>query len=61
MAATLAAAYAEAGRFPEAITTAQRALQLAAGQNNAALVAALEAQFKLYQAGSAFHQNGISN
>jgi len=61
MAATLAAAYAEAGRFPEAITTIQRAMQLANGQNNAALVAALQAQLKLYQAGSPFHQTGTSN
>ena len=59
-AATLAAAYAEAGRFPEAITNAQRALQLAAGQNNAALVAALETQLKLYQAGSPFRDTGAS-
>jgi len=60
MAATLAAAYAEAGQFPEAITTAQRALQLAASQNNPALVAALEAQLKLYQAGFPFHDAGTS-
>ena len=32
---TLAAAYAEAGRFPEAVETAQRALQLAETQSNA--------------------------
>ena len=61
MAATLAAAYAEAVRFSEAITTIQRALQLANRQNNAALVNALEAQLKLYQAGSPFHQTGHSN
>jgi tetratricopeptide (TPR) repeat protein len=60
IAATLAAAYAEAGQFPEAMTTAKRALQLATSQNNAALVAALEAQIKLYQAGSPIRDNGIS-
>jgi protein O-mannosyl-transferase len=60
MIATLAAAYAEAGRFPEAVASAQRALQLAAGQNNAAPVAALEAQLKLYQAGSPFRDAGAS-
>lgn len=60
MATTLAAAYAEAGQFPEAITTARRALQLATSQNNAAMVAALEAQLKLYQAGSAFRDTGTS-
>jgi tetratricopeptide (TPR) repeat protein len=60
MAATLAAAYAEAGRFAEAITTARRALQLATGQNNATLAAALEAELKLYQAGIPFHDNSPS-
>jgi tetratricopeptide (TPR) repeat protein len=60
MAATLAAAYAEAGRFPEAITTARRGLQLAASQHNVPLVASLEAQLKLYQAGSPFHDPGSS-
>jgi tetratricopeptide (TPR) repeat protein len=60
MAATLAAAYAEAGKFGDAIATAQRALQLADGQKNATLVAALEAQLKLYQAGSPFHDTGAS-
>ena len=52
---TLAAAYAEAGRFPEAIETAQRALQLAETQSNTALVGALQSQLKLYQAGIPFH------
>jgi Flp pilus assembly protein TadD len=60
MAATLAAAYAEAGKFGDAIATAQHALQLAAGQTNATLVATLEAQLKLYQAGSPFHDTGAS-
>ncbi len=44
MGATLAAAYAEAGRSPEAVTTAQRALQLATSQNNAALADAIRSQ-----------------
>jgi tetratricopeptide (TPR) repeat protein len=60
IAATLAAAYAEAGRFPEAITTAQRAEQLATSQNNTALAAPLEAELKLYQAGSPLHETGTS-
>ena len=60
IAATLAAAYAEAGRFPEAVTTAQRALQLATSQNNTALAAALETELKLYQAGSPLHDTGTS-
>jgi tetratricopeptide (TPR) repeat protein len=52
---TLAAAYAETGRFPEAIKTVQSALQLAAAQSNTALAEALQSQLKLYQAGIPFH------
>ena len=52
---TLAAAYAEAGRFPEAEETARRALQVAETQSNPALADALRSQLKLYQAGLPFH------
>jgi tetratricopeptide (TPR) repeat protein len=52
---TLAAAYAEAGRFPEAVATAQRALQLAETQSNTALASAIRSQLELYQAGTPFH------
>jgi len=52
---TLAAAYAEAGRFPEAIQTAQRAIQLAEAQSNTRLTGELQSQLKLYQAGAPFH------
>ena len=52
---TLATAYAEAGRFPEAVETAQRALQLAEAQSNPALADAIRSKLKLYQAGSPFH------
>ena len=55
---TLAAAYAEAGRFPEAIVTAQHAQQLAAAQNKTRLVDALQAQIGLYQAGAPFREAG---
>ncbi len=58
MAATLAAAYAEAGQFPEAITTARRAVELAGSQTNAAMSADFQAQLKLYQAGSPFRVTG---
>jgi protein O-mannosyl-transferase len=51
---TLAAAYAEAGRFSEAVKTAEQALELAASQNNAALADALRTRIKLYQAGSPY-------
>ena len=47
---TPAAADAGTGNFPQAITAAQRALQLANGQNNAALVAAIGAQLESYEA-----------
>ncbi len=47
---TLAAAYAEAGRFPEAVETAQRTLQLAETQSNTTLAGAIRSQMKLYRA-----------
>jgi tetratricopeptide (TPR) repeat protein len=53
--ATMAAAYAKAGRFPEAIETVQRALHLAEAQSNTALAGALQSRLKLYQAGIPFH------
>ena len=53
-AGTLAAAYAEAGRFSEAVAAARQARQLAAAQNNTSLVDALQAQISLYQVGTAF-------
>jgi tetratricopeptide (TPR) repeat protein len=52
---TLAAAYAEAGRFPEAVETAQRALRLANAQSNAGLARALQLEMEFYQAGSPLH------
>jgi protein O-mannosyl-transferase len=54
---TLAAAYAEAGRFPDAVLTALRALQLAVTQSDVAQANALRAQLKLYQAGLPFHSH----
>jgi arabinofuranosyltransferase len=52
---TLAAAYAEAGRFSDAVQTAQNALDLAAKQNKAALADRVRARLKLYRAGSPYH------
>jgi len=46
---TLAAAYAETGRFPEAIETARKALELAAQQNEQDLAQSLNAKIKLYE------------
>jgi tetratricopeptide (TPR) repeat protein len=57
---TLAAAYAEAGRFSEAVATAQRALELATAQANTAQVETLRARISLYQAGSPFRDTGLS-
>jgi Flp pilus assembly protein TadD len=54
----LAAAYAEGGRFAEAIVTVQQALQLATAQNDAALVNTLQAQLGCYQTGSPFRDAG---
>ena len=56
--ATLAAAYAEARRFPEAIETANRALQLATAQKRTALASRLQVQIALYQAGAPFRDTG---
>jgi len=52
---TLAAACAEAGRFSEAVETAQRALRVAQAQTNTVLIGVLQSELKLYQAGSPFH------
>jgi tetratricopeptide (TPR) repeat protein len=47
---TLAAAYAEAGRFPDAIATARQALDLATQQHRTRLMEALNSKIKLYEA-----------
>jgi Flp pilus assembly protein TadD len=54
---TLAAAYAEAGQFQEAIKTAQQALELADNANNAAFASELRREIGLYQAGQAFRDS----
>jgi hypothetical protein len=58
---TLAAAYASAGQFAEAITTTQRALQLAPPAGDPALTNNLQAQLKCYQAGSIFCDPELAN
>jgi tetratricopeptide (TPR) repeat protein len=45
----LAAAFAQAGRFSEAVETAEQSLQLATTQKNALLVEALRTEIGLYQ------------
>src|SRR5208282_4875075 len=53
---TLAAAYAEARRFGEAVETAKRALNLPATQNNKPLADALQMRLKLYESSAPFHE-----
>jgi tetratricopeptide (TPR) repeat protein len=53
---TLAAAYAEAGRFHEAVETARKALALAQGRKQDDLASHLQERIKLYQAGTPFHE-----
>jgi tetratricopeptide (TPR) repeat protein len=54
---TLAAAYAEAGRFPKAVATAEKAAQLAdrAGLND--LASKNRQLLELYRAGKAYHES----
>jgi len=54
---TLAAAYAEAGRFSEAAETAQQALGIASAESNKPLADALRDRVRLYQAGCAFRES----
>ncbi|HTQ49193.1 MAG TPA: tetratricopeptide repeat protein [Candidatus Acidoferrales bacterium] len=53
---TLAAAYAEAGRFPEAITTARRALELSSAQSNKPLAEVIQNQLKLFKTHAPYHE-----
>jgi hypothetical protein len=55
----LAAAYAQNGRFSEAVETAQRSLRLAIAQNNTALADSLRVEIELYQQGFPY-RNGSS-
>jgi Flp pilus assembly protein TadD len=52
--ATLAAAYAETGRFADAIKTAENALRSATDSGNMALIELLRAQIALYRSGQPF-------
>jgi Flp pilus assembly protein TadD len=53
---TLAAAYAEAGRFPEALATARKALDLATQQHDQPLANGLRARIVLYESGKPYHE-----
>jgi hypothetical protein len=52
----LAAAYAEAGRFPEAVETSRKALDLATQQNKQALAESIKAKIPLYEARTPFRE-----
>jgi tetratricopeptide (TPR) repeat protein len=56
----LAAAYAEAGWFPEALATARKALELARQQNNRPLADALEHRIAQYEAGRPYRQTPLA-
>ena len=53
---TLAAAYAEDGRFDDAVAAAQQAISLAEAQGNDALAAKNQELLDLYQARKAYHE-----
>ena len=57
---TLAAAYAETGRFTEAVQTARKAVDLARQQNQQALAESIQAKIRLYEAGKAFRESPSS-
>ncbi len=56
---TLAAAYAEAGRFPEAINTAQEAIALARTAGDKTAVDQAENLLGFFQSGRSFHENTL--
>jgi tetratricopeptide (TPR) repeat protein len=58
---TLAAAYAETGRFADAVAVGEQALQLATAQNNAPAVEAIQRRVGFYRAGSPFRDTSQTN
>jgi superkiller protein 3 len=57
----LAAAYAESGNFPEAVETAEHALQLARDQSNSPLASELEQNIALYRTNSPVRDTRSNN
>jgi tetratricopeptide (TPR) repeat protein len=57
----LAAAYAESGRFSDAIETAQYGAELATTQGNSPLAAELESNIALYQSGRPLRDPSLTN
>jgi tetratricopeptide (TPR) repeat protein len=58
---TLAAAYAEAERFPEAVAAARNALQLARQQNRPALADALQGRISQYELGKPYRETSSAS
>ena len=58
---TLAAAYAENGRFVDAIQTAQRGIELANSQGNSSLATELQANIALYQEQQPLRDPSLTN
>lgn len=56
---TLAAAYAEAGRFPEAIATAEKAAALAQATGDEVLLLKNRQLLELYRAGKPYHESQV--
>ncbi len=54
---TLAAAYAEAGRFDDAVVTAERALAVARESNRPDLAGSISARLELFRQGQPYRQN----
>jgi len=57
---TLAAAYAESGRFTDAVEAARRGAELANQQGNSGLAAELESSIALYQSGGALRDPSLT-
>ena len=57
IAATLAAAYAETGRYAEAVRAAERAMRLAVAERNEARALSIREQLETYKSGNAFRDN----
>jgi hypothetical protein len=55
MVSSLAAAYAEAGRFTEAVAATQRAIELAQSSGDSRFAAVNEQLLSLYRAGKPYH------
>jgi hypothetical protein len=54
---TLAAAYAEAGRFTEAVDTARQAVEAAQADKNLALAREIQSRLERYSAHTAFRES----